>query len=185
MGCNILTHHIDGLVQDCSNSIANALELLQSCTKPSIWPDMIITGTDLTLNWCKWSIWIRFSLSTRIEDYGIMYGLPWITVFVTSGAHRQWVTSDQVTIENCCWIYSRVTKKTLFMITHTIFYFLAYHFDITTVDMLLHAKGRCWYCYVKFVLCFSSHKLAESRSSLGNYNLDYQFSITQYLRRSA
>ena len=29
--------NIDGLVQDCSNSIANALELLQSCTKPSIW----------------------------------------------------------------------------------------------------------------------------------------------------
>ena len=29
-------HHIDGLVQDCSNSIANALELLQSCTKPLI-----------------------------------------------------------------------------------------------------------------------------------------------------
>ena len=28
--------HIDGLVQDCSNSIANAMELLQSCTKPSI-----------------------------------------------------------------------------------------------------------------------------------------------------
>ena len=29
--------HIDGLVQDCSNSIANALELLQSYTKPWIW----------------------------------------------------------------------------------------------------------------------------------------------------
>ena len=29
------TDEIDGLVQDCSNSIANALELLQSCTKPS------------------------------------------------------------------------------------------------------------------------------------------------------
>ena len=28
---------IDGSVQDCSNSIANALELLQSCTKLSIW----------------------------------------------------------------------------------------------------------------------------------------------------
>ena len=28
---------IDGLVQDCSNSIANALELLQSCTKPWKW----------------------------------------------------------------------------------------------------------------------------------------------------
>ena len=28
--------YIDGLVQDCSNSIALAMELLQSCTKPSI-----------------------------------------------------------------------------------------------------------------------------------------------------
>ena len=26
-------HEFDGLVQECSNSIANALELLQSCTK--------------------------------------------------------------------------------------------------------------------------------------------------------
>ena len=29
--------HIIGLVQDCSISIAKALEILQSCTKPSIW----------------------------------------------------------------------------------------------------------------------------------------------------
>ena len=29
-------NHIDSLVHDCSNSIADALELLQSCTKPSI-----------------------------------------------------------------------------------------------------------------------------------------------------
>ena len=28
--------YVDGLVQDCSNSIANALELLQSGTKPSM-----------------------------------------------------------------------------------------------------------------------------------------------------
>ena len=28
--------HSDGLVQDFSNSIANALELLQSCTKTSL-----------------------------------------------------------------------------------------------------------------------------------------------------
>ena len=30
-------HHIEGLAQDCSNSIANAQELLQSCTKPLIY----------------------------------------------------------------------------------------------------------------------------------------------------
>ena len=27
-------YYIDDLAQDCSNSIANALELLQSCAKP-------------------------------------------------------------------------------------------------------------------------------------------------------
>ena len=30
-----LSNEVDGFMQDCSNSIANALELLQSCTKSS------------------------------------------------------------------------------------------------------------------------------------------------------
>ena len=33
----VVTLHINGLVQDCSNSSALAMELLQSCTKPSTW----------------------------------------------------------------------------------------------------------------------------------------------------
>ena len=33
---NQIQMYIDGLVQDCSYSIANALELQQSCTKSSI-----------------------------------------------------------------------------------------------------------------------------------------------------
>ena len=33
----ISNHGIDGLAQDCSNSSANALELLQFCTNPSVW----------------------------------------------------------------------------------------------------------------------------------------------------
>ena len=28
--------HIDGLVQDCRKSVGNAVQLLQSCTEPSI-----------------------------------------------------------------------------------------------------------------------------------------------------
>ena len=31
-------HNINGLVQDCSNSIANAMELQQPFVKPSPWP---------------------------------------------------------------------------------------------------------------------------------------------------
>ena len=41
--------HIDGLVQDCSNSIANAMELLKSCTKQSMCRD-IDNSTLLVLN---------------------------------------------------------------------------------------------------------------------------------------
>ena len=35
--------YINGLVQDCSISIANALRILQSCTKPSIYGDPVYT----------------------------------------------------------------------------------------------------------------------------------------------
>ena len=37
------SYHIDGLVQDCSNSIALAMELLWSCAKPSRW-NMTLTN---------------------------------------------------------------------------------------------------------------------------------------------
>ena len=37
-------HHVNGLVQDCSNSITNALELLKFCAKPSM----------CVCNWCQW-----------------------------------------------------------------------------------------------------------------------------------
>ena len=34
---NMVRYNIDVLVQDCNNSSALAMELLQSCTKPSTW----------------------------------------------------------------------------------------------------------------------------------------------------
>ena len=34
--CRLNLGYIDGLVQDCCNSSALAMELLQSCTKPSM-----------------------------------------------------------------------------------------------------------------------------------------------------
>ena len=44
--------YINGLVQDCSISIANAMEILQSCTKPSIWSEN--TG-QFSVYWLKFS----------------------------------------------------------------------------------------------------------------------------------
>ena len=42
LGLEITDHPIDRLVQDCSNSIALAMELLQSCTKPSTLSNSLI-----------------------------------------------------------------------------------------------------------------------------------------------
>ena len=55
--------HMDGLGRYCSNSIANALELLQSCTKPSIQsqPDINAFHSDYLTSLCTHtcSLWIR------------------------------------------------------------------------------------------------------------------------------
>ena len=45
---------IDDLVQDCSNSSALAMELLQSCTKPSIWSDTYASVGLNELNTLYW-----------------------------------------------------------------------------------------------------------------------------------
>ena len=42
--CQRTEIHFDGSVEDCSNSIANALELLQSYTKPSIYSTWLFCG---------------------------------------------------------------------------------------------------------------------------------------------
>ena len=55
----VIIDYIDGLVQDCSNSIANALELLQSCTKPSITgPQCSLVDTTVTADF-----WLQHSVS--------------------------------------------------------------------------------------------------------------------------
>ena len=43
---------MDGLARDCSNSIAKAMELLQSCTKPSTY--MILNKKSESLPWEMW-----------------------------------------------------------------------------------------------------------------------------------
>ena len=64
--CNSHENNIAGLTQNCSNSIANALELLQSCAKPEVWERKISysVGTQHYLN-CHASIaitsWKRIS----------------------------------------------------------------------------------------------------------------------------
>ena len=48
-----LIHLFDGLVQDCSNFIANTLEFLQYCIKPSIYDMLHLTSRTPTTQTCQ------------------------------------------------------------------------------------------------------------------------------------
>ena len=50
----LLSLHVDGLVQDCSNSSALAMELLQSCSKPSMWCVIDLTMPLLSIKCPDW-----------------------------------------------------------------------------------------------------------------------------------
>ena len=57
----VVSSYIDGLVHDCSISSANALEILQSCTKPSIlpWKWLIKLGTIDTHGFPRTKLFVR------------------------------------------------------------------------------------------------------------------------------
>ena len=79
--------HIDGLVQDCSNSIANALELLQSGTKPSIY----IVSISITV-----PIFIFVLSICRCRT-------SWLTTYrMTSPSHWQCSSSSSLRTRACC-----------------------------------------------------------------------------------
>ena len=52
-----LNHNIDGLAQDYSNSIANWLELLQPCTKPSMLWSKMKAAVMIYPDWHDYMIW--------------------------------------------------------------------------------------------------------------------------------
>ena len=62
--CHRISSHIDDLVQDCSISIANALEILQSYTEPSIWYIMGLCKTGMT--------------PVQIVTFLCTHDLPWV-----------------------------------------------------------------------------------------------------------
>ena len=67
--------YIDGLVQDCSNSIANAMESPQSCTKPSTCNYLSMSSGDCTTHLiysCSWPPGKTWSPFHRAEPPGLV-----------------------------------------------------------------------------------------------------------------
>ena len=76
---------MDGLVQvqDCSNSIANALELLQSCSKPSIWYSPVLFGVDTVALGQLYNYYINSPGGHPLKDVGKIY------ICQTTTKHKQ------------------------------------------------------------------------------------------------
>ena len=55
IGPDLGREHIDGLAQDCSNSSALSMALLQFCTKPSTWSHRIYCATRVVMK-AQWHI---------------------------------------------------------------------------------------------------------------------------------
>ena len=64
--------HFDDLAQDCSNSIANALELLQSCTKPSVQEFNEIASQEIYPMVCAYMYHVCFSVTSLKLGPGII-----------------------------------------------------------------------------------------------------------------
>ena len=60
--------YIDGLVQDCSNSIANALELLQSCTKLPICLEKHAWNEHMTWRFFSMLFWVKYFSMNQLHS---------------------------------------------------------------------------------------------------------------------
>ena len=64
MCMNLLGQYIGGLVQDCSNSTANALELLQYFASPSICHSDKFLCSQWLYSWQYDNVWLSVKMST-------------------------------------------------------------------------------------------------------------------------
>ena len=81
--------HIDGLVQDCSNSSALAVELLHSCTKPSIYSHMGQTHKNIFLMDCLYCFYFEYRYLGQIDSYDVtvLYSYSMVYLYLIWGNH--------------------------------------------------------------------------------------------------
>ena len=128
--------HVEGLAKDCSNSSALAMELLQSCAKPSILPEKF-KDTDLLKQKLFSRYWyVYFPIlhlllfNTDVLKLGRLI-IPWIFLYKEWYIHyhrgtnwypfRQWIFTHSSTMEIfCCTavLVSQIATK-LFTCTKT------------------------------------------------------------------
>ena len=75
----VLVNHIGGLVQDCGISSALAMELLQSCTKPSIYDLSQVRRKQIKETKFSMNTWSRHQMEAFSELLAICVGNSLVT----------------------------------------------------------------------------------------------------------
>ena len=88
-------HYIDGLVQYYSYSIADALESLQFCTKPSIYSSLTDNGTISTIDeFDKIHQYQITTIHTKAQACRLFLEMHWMRVVVSLANHSHRQTSN-------------------------------------------------------------------------------------------
>ena len=103
LNSNISICHLNGLVRDCSNSIANALKVLQSCTKPLICSNSIF-AVMMNIFLC-WGLMIgqQLSISTKVWLFATITAvtLNWLKQHTHNGFVNEKEQTPKVSLMRC------------------------------------------------------------------------------------
>ena len=141
--------------------------------------------------------------SRLVQEIKIIHESPWITIFC-----HEWGDSATIFTSDEKLFLNRIMsdKKSFFMVTNVLFYFLlailypehtillktiidhwfrywsflTWHCDVTTIYLWFHMKVVYWHGDVIFVNCSCTCILAQRQSLPVNNHCEYQFLATQY-----
>ena len=101
----VAEEHVDGLAQDCSNSISNALELLQFCSKPSMLSSQLAS--------------LRVHVPSRVDTQDREYKNEFALVIFKSFNNNCW-NIVMASIEYVCTIYDISIHLSMFFAISTV-----------------------------------------------------------------
>ena len=138
-------HYFDGLVQNCSNSIANVLELPQSCTKPSIFV-MKFTPVHVVM------ISVCINLFTSI-DFVSISKIKWHIVIGMINSFFGQILGGELWV--ICWIFNP-------------FLFMSHIYLANSASLFFSIPRILLKCYMFQFVC---HLLSQALSACSAYSV--------------
>ena len=131
-------HYIVGLVQNCSISSVLAMEILQSCTKPSIW----FQTSWSTLVWVMVYLLLgassTYSKAVLVRAFNVLHSWKMVTR-ITFWSPSEWPTRDMwVALHDCPWAMAGVQLLASLTCNKGFLHHCIYHWVATIQAPAIH-----------------------------------------------